>query len=476
MLTSHFEVLETDVRDAEMAVASEREWLSSTEMKNVEGELVAAQAFLAFSRSDLSRVIILGREALQQLPRENFTVRSIIALHIGNAYRLQGDLLAAARTYAEAQAIGQQGGYRLVAVVTLVNQADLYEIQGQLDRAARLHRQAIRLATEPDGQVLPIAGWPYVGLAKQLREWNDLDAATHYLRDAIELAERQYLEGIVVDGSITLALVLWEQGDLDRAFEMLDQAQRLIERWNDAATLIRVGAFRARLSLARGDLAAAVRWVQESGLRVDDQLAERLEIEHLMFARILIAQGRSQPDETFLEQAVILLFRLLQATEQEGRIGRMIEVLSLQALALCAQGNTSEALVALERALALAEPQRYVRIFIDEGPPMVSLLQQARARGLAANYITFLLAASGEQKGAVPPLTSSHTGSLLEPLTGREMEVLRLLAAGASNSDIARQLVVSLGTVKKHVYNICGKLGVQRRTQAIAHARTLSLL
>ena len=177
-----------------------------------------------------------------------------------------------------------------------MNQADLYEIQGQLHHAASLHRQAIRLATEPGGQQLPIAGWPSVGLAKLLREWNDLDAATHYLRDAIELAEQQHLEGIVVDSSITLAIVLQEQGELDRAFEMLDHAQRLIEKWDDAANLMRVGSFRARLSLARGDFAVAVRWVQESGLRVDNALAERLEIEHLTLARIL--SHRADPNQT----------------------------------------------------------------------------------------------------------------------------------------------------------------------------------
>jgi LuxR family maltose regulon positive regulatory protein len=471
VLTSHFASLETDVRDAELAIASERERVPPAEMKSVEGELAAAQAFLAFKQGDLSRVIELGQQALHQLPRENFPVRSIIALQVGNAHRLQGDLLAAARSYAEAHAIGKQGGYRLVAVVALVNQADVYEVGGQLDQAARLHRQAIQQATEPGGYLLPIAGWPSVGLAKQLREWNDLDGATRSLRSAIELGEREHLEGILVDGSLTWALVLQAQGDLDRAFEMLDQAQRYVEHWDDPATLMRVGAFRARLSLARGDLAAAVRWLQESGLRVDDSLVERLEIEHLTFARILIAQGRSPQGEPFLPQAVTLLKTLLQSTEQEGRIGRVIEVLALLALALDAQGNTIEALAALERALALAEPQKYIRIFVDEGSPMASLLMQARTRGVSTIYTNKLLEALGSQSGPAP-----HPASLPEPLTGREMEVLRLLASGASNGEIAQQLVVSLGTVKKHVYNICGKLGVQSRTQAIARARTLSLL
>jgi ATP/maltotriose-dependent transcriptional regulator MalT len=471
VLTSHFESLETDVRDAEIAVSSEREWFPPAEMKSVQGELAAAQTFLAFKRAEFSRVIELGQQALQLLPWENFAVRSIIALHIGNAYRLQGDLVAAARSYAEAHTIGRQGRYRLVAVVALVNQADVYEVGGQLDQAARLHRQAIHLATETGGYLLPIAGWPSVGLAKQLREWTDLDGATRSLRSAIELAEREHLEGILVDSSITWALVLQAQGDLDRAFEMLDQAQRLVEHWDDAATLMRVGAFRARLSLARGDLVAAVRWLQESGLGVDDSLREPLEIEHLTLARIFIAQGRSSQDEPILQQAVTFLEALLQVTEQEGRIGRVIEVLALLALALDAQGNTSKAMVALERALSMAEPQKYVRLFVDEGPPMAFLLLQARAHGVATTYTNKLLEASGQHRDPVP-----HHASLAEPLTRREMEVLRLLAAGASNSEIAQQLVISLGTVKKHVYNICGKLGVQSRTQAIAHARTLSLL
>jgi LuxR family maltose regulon positive regulatory protein len=221
----------------------------------------------------------------------------------------------------------------------------------------------------------------------------------------------------------------------------------------------------ARLSLVQGNTEVAYRWaLQESRLSVGDEPGFEYEFVYLTLAQIRIAQVR-------LDEALRVLARLLEMAEAAGAMGYGIEILILQAMALQVQGKVDQALIPLERALSLAKPEGYVRVFIDEGAPMDQILRQAAARGIKWNYVSALLAALEREtraKGAHPLLA--------EPLSERELEVLRLLATGLSNKEIAQTLFVAVGTVKQHLKSIYGKLQVHNRTEATSRARDLSLL
>ena len=263
-----------------------------------------------------------------------------------------------------------------------------------------------------------------------------------------------------------LARVKQAQGDAEGADLLIQQIQQIIRTSSLSPLNTASGsAWHAQLALAQGDLASAVRWVQERQLGVDDKLSPPRELEYLTLARVLIAQHRPR-------EVLPLLAQLLHLAEREGRMGNALEILVLQVLASRACGDEVGAMERLARALSLAEPEGYIRLFVDEGEPMVALLRQAYARGIAPDYVATLLSAAGAPILAAP----APVHSLLEPLTERELEVLRLLVAGLSNATMAQELVITVGTVKSHINHIYGKLGVQSRSQAIARAHTLNLL
>ena len=217
--------------------------------------------------------------------------------------------------------------------------------------------------------------------------------------------------------------------------------------------------------------------MRERGLSVDDDLSYLREFEHITLVRVLIARYKSDRADRSIHEAMALLERLLKAAEEGERTGSVIEILVLQALAHEAQGNVPLALVPLGRVLTLAEPEGYVRIFVDEGEAMRNLLRHAAAGGIASTYTPRLLSAFDKPSQPVSA-TSGRPGApdLAEPLTERESEILRLISIGMTNQEIAGQLVISVATVKRHITNIYGKLDVSHRTEAIALANELDLL
>jgi LuxR family maltose regulon positive regulatory protein len=309
----------------------------------------------------------------------------------------------------------------------------------------------------------------YVGMSQIACERDDLHAATQHLLRSQELGEHTGLPQNPYRWRVAMARIREAQGDLAGALNLLDEAQRVY--MGDFSPNVRpVPASRARVLAALGHVGQALGWAHEQGLTVADDLSYVHEFEHITLARVLMARYAMERDTSSLHEAAGLLERLLSAAEAGQRTGSAIEILVLQALAQHARGDIPGALTKLERALALAAPAGYVRVFVSHGPPMTDLLRAAAKQGISRNYVRRLLAACGEHGDA--PLGSS----LIEPLSERELDVLRLLATDLDGPDIARQLMVSVNTMRTHTKNIYAKLGVNSRRAAVRQAKELRLL
>jgi LuxR family maltose regulon positive regulatory protein len=288
---------------------------------------------------------------------------------------------------------------------------------------------------------------------------------------------------VTARGYLSLTRLKLAQGDQDSARQALWQASETTQDWESPRLVAEAAAERTRLWLLQGDLAAASGWRQESGLSTADMPNAATEAQLLILVRVLLAQARqtSPAGQALLAETGQLLKHLRQTATAAGHLGRVIEILILQGQVYALQGNPAAALTAIEQALLLAEPEGYMRVFIDEGQPVAALLGEAQAKGIVFGYTKRLLAAFPAPslqpaKTSPQPAAGAIIAELPEPLSDREIEVLRLITAGLSNSEIAEELVLAVSTVKRHISNIYGKLNVNSRTQAIARARELKLL
>jgi len=436
----------------------------------VPGELDALQAYLASVRGDVSRTMALCQQALARLPQEKWFSRSIVALSMGIAHFASGRPAAASEALREAIALSRAAGPTYMVLAAMTTLGHVQEMAGSLRQAVQTFRGSLELATTQGARPLPLAGLAYVGLAEVQYEWNDLDGALRSALEGIELTELGGFTSYLLAGYARLVEIYQARGDTAGASRTLEKAERLAGRHDYAYMAGVLARLRIRLWVAQGNLAAASRWMQDYGSRPGGEIDLAREAEHLAVVRVLLALD--QPAE-----AQAWLAPLLAAAEADGRMGSLIEILALRALAFQAQRDAGRALSTLERALSLAEPEDYVRTFLDEGQPMAGLLRRALLQDIAPGYAGRLLAVLGE---SVPPPSSAVQAMvdqpLVDPLTEREVDVLRLVAAGLSNREIAQELVVAVSTVKSHINHIYGKLDVKNRTQALARARTLGLL
>jgi LuxR family maltose regulon positive regulatory protein len=357
--------------------------------------------------------------------------------------------------------------------------ADIRIAQGRLRDAITTYEAALQLVAEQGEPVLRGTANLYLGLSELHREQGHPEAATLHLLKSEQLGEQAALSGWTDRLCRAKARFKVDQGDLDGALVLLDEAERQYHR-GPVPDVHPIAALKARVWVEQGRLPEARAWALEHGLSVKDTPSYLREFEHITLARVLIAEYQRDPTDRSMHDAMELLERLQKAAEAGKRTGSLIELLVLFALAHEAQGDTSSALMPLARALALAEPEGYVRIFVDEGEPLAQLLSVAAARGLLPDYTGKLLAAfhAEEQKPAIKSELSPALPAqpLIEPLSRRELEILHLMAQGLSNGEISQRLFLALNTVKGHNQKIFSKLQVQRRTEAVARARALGLL
>jgi LuxR family maltose regulon positive regulatory protein len=448
-------------------------------LANVPAGIAFLRASLARLRGDVARAAGCNRQALAQLGEDEWLLRSFVRWNGAATDWLDGKLGPAERGLAEVLAERRAVGALFAGFLPMRVWYDLGEVQraqGHLDAALATYRQA--LDTFGESSQTALTGPAHVGLAQVLYERNELTAALDHATRGVTLCRQLAFTPALATGLAVVARIRHAQGDAAGALAAMGEAGQAGLSPQVITLFNPVPSQRARLLLAQGDVHAAARWTTAAGLGPDDGPDYPQEPAYLVLARVLLAQHDPGP-------ACTLLQRLLDAAASQDRAGSVIEIQALRALALAARGDHAGALGALTEALTLGRRHGYIRVFADEGAPMHALLtqlaaarpgQQHAARRIDPRYLAALLRACGPA-GAVPPRIRAAAAppGLIEPLTGRELEVLRLLAAGKSNQRIAHDLVVALDTVKKHVTHVLGKLGAANRTEAVARARDLGL-
>jgi len=464
-LTGHLDQVEQTLQPAERLISP----LEQTgEVRIVLGTIAAARAHSANLRGEAHLAAEFARQALEYLPDSDpfpQSLRSVATATLGDASWIIGNIEEARHAYVEAVRISQTAGNIHLVIIANSNLAHILMELGQLYQAARIYSETLQMATRPDGQRLPLADRVCAGLSRVSYEWNHLQAAAQYTDQCLELCRQWENYDLLAVGYVMSARLEHVQGNPDEAREAMRAAEQLAsEHRLSSRRSSWVKSALARLWIAQGNLDRPSHLVQQSGITIDDEIPYLREPEYLVLLRLLLAQGDH-------DAALALSERLLQKAEVTRRMGQVIETLVLQALAFQGKKEMAQALAVLERALSLAQPEGYVRAFLDEGEPMAKLLYQAKSHRMGAGYAAELLSAMGRASGTAEPPTQL----LIEPLSAREIEVLKLIEAGHSNQEIAAKLVISITTVKRHISNIYAKLGVESRTQAISRGRELGL-
>jgi len=421
--------------------------------RNLIGHIAAIRALLAVAQNQVETIIAQSHRALEYLHPDNLAVRTATVWKLGMAYHLQGDRHAARRAYTEAIALSEASNSIMNNVTASIGLGLIQESDNQLYAAAETYRRVLHLLGESPQ---PGTCEAHLGLARICYEWNDLEEASQHAQQGIHLARLIENTDRVVAGEVLLARLKLTGGDTAGASTLLAEAAQSAQQHNFITPIPAVAAAQVLTLLRQGNLVAAAHLAQAHDLPLSQ-------------AHVYLAQGDPSA-------ALVVLEPWRKQVEAKGWLDEQLKAMVLQAHALQAQSEKDQAVQLLLDALVLAEPGGFIRLFADEGRPMALLLSQAEAYGRMPDYIGKLLAVCKAEQQSADASYSSSVQSLLEPLSERELEVLRLIAQGLSNQEISGRLFLALDTVKGHNRKIFGKLQVGRRTEAVARARELGLL
>jgi LuxR family maltose regulon positive regulatory protein len=434
-------------------------------------------AMLALYRAALAKIdgdteahLAYARRVLEVVDEDDHLSRGGAEAFLGLAHWESGDLEAAYRSYADGMTSLEKAGRMADLVGGAITTAELRLAQGRLTDALALYEQGLDVGTRHGKPYLRGVADMHTGIGEVRYRRNDLAGAAAALADSVRLGDDLGFPRHPHLVRLLEARLLQAAGDVDGAVRAFDAAESRYVA--DFSPNVRpVPAQRAAIQVAHGRLAEARRWASAAGLDLEEPATYIREYELLTFARLLVAEARTGTDGAQLARVQLLLDRLLAAAEAGMRNGSVLEILIVQALARHAAGDTDGAVASLDRATVLAEPEGHIRAFLDAGPAITPLLRLAARRSRAPDFLRELLGAVSPDRR--PPAAANV---LVEPLSERELEVLRLLRSELSGPDMARELVVSLNTLRTHTKNIYAKLGVTSRLAALRRAEELGLL
>ena len=454
-------------------------YVDEEDYQRLPGLVSMYHAALSLIYADVANTMKYARQVLEFANEDDGLLRGAASSLLGLAHWTSGDLETAYEMFSKGMVYLQKVGFISDVIGGSVTLADIRITQGRLREAMGIYEHGLQLATKQGASTLRGAADMYVGMSGLCFERNELNTAEQFLLKSKELGELNGLPKNPYRWRAAMAQIREVQGDLDNALNLLDEAESLY--MGDFSPNVRpTPALKARVWIKQGELEKALAWARERKLLVEEEPSYLREFEQITFARILLSQYQNDHSISSLHDAIGLLERLLKAAEEGGRNGSVIEILILLAFAHQMQDDISTALTLLERALKLAEPEGYMRMFIDEGASMAELIREIDSRGILPNYTRKLLSAfevanQGTDVESLPFAEPVST-SMIEALSQRELDILRLFKTELSGPEIAQELVIALSTVRTHTKSIFSKLNVNSRRAAVKRAIELGLI